>query len=91
MRILHQHRSCLKGNDCDIDNVVMTNLLAQHRHQLLTAVRCSSDLAQAINYLPEGFLWAGKLEKWHIGVLGTVSSIISLYQACKRITHQKSK
>jgi peroxin-11C len=69
----------------------MTNLLAQHHHQLLTAVRCSSDLAQAINYLPEGFLWAGKLEKWHIGLLGTVSSIISLYQSCKRIAQQKSK
>jgi peroxin-11C len=69
----------------------MNNLLAQQQHQLLTAVRCSSDLAQAIHYLPEGFLWAGKLEKWHIGVLGTVSSIISLYQACKTIIHQKTK
>ena len=69
----------------------MSNLLAQQHHQLLTAVRCSSDLAQAINCLPDGFLWAGKLEKWHIGVLGTVSSIISLYQACKRIIHQKPK
>jgi peroxin-11C len=69
----------------------MNNLLVQQQNMLLTAVRCSSDLAQAINYLPEGFLWAGKLEKWHIGVLGTVSSIISLYQACKRIMHQKAK
>jgi peroxin-11C len=69
----------------------MTNLLAQQRHQLLTAVRCISDLAQAVNYLPNGFMWAGKLEKWHIGVLGTVSSIISLYQTYKRIIHQKSQ
>jgi peroxin-11C len=67
----------------------MTNLLAQQHQQFLTAVRCITDLTQAVSYLPEGLLWAGKLEKWHIGVLGTVSSIISLYQAYKRIIHQK--
>jgi hypothetical protein len=73
-------------------NVVMAQLLSQQRHHLLTVLRCIGDLAQAVNCLPNGFLWAGKLEKWHFGLLGTVTSIISLYQAYQRIIiDQKSK
>jgi hypothetical protein len=73
-------------------SVVTRQLLAQQHHQFLTALRCIGDLAQAINWLPDGFLWAGKLEKWHCGVLGTVTSIISLYQAYQQIIiNQKSK
>ncbi|PSN58400.1 Peroxisomal membrane protein 11C [Blattella germanica] len=44
----------------------------------------------AVHYLPEGFLWAGKLEKWHIGLIGTVTSIISLYQSVHKIVNHKN-
>jgi hypothetical protein len=73
-------------------SVVMMQLVAQQRYQLLTALRCFGDLAQAINCLPNGFLWAGKLEKWHCGALGTITSIINLYQSYQRtVENQRSK
>jgi hypothetical protein len=72
--------------------VLMVQLATQQRYQLLTALRCFGDLAQAINCLPNGFLWAGKLEKWHCGALGTITSIISLYQSYQSIVEsQKAK
>ncbi|XP_021940625.1 peroxisomal membrane protein 11C isoform X1 [Zootermopsis nevadensis] len=91
MHILQYQRSCLNGTDSDA-NAVMTQLVTQQRHQLLTVLRCGGDLAQAVNCLPGGFLWAGKLQKWHCGALGTITSIISLYQSYQRIVaNQKTK
>jgi hypothetical protein len=57
----------------------------QQHHQLLTALHCIGDLAQAINWLPDGVLWAGKLDKWYSGALGTVTSIISLCRAYEQV------
>ena len=71
-------------------SVAMAQLLAQQRNELLTAFRCMGDLVQAIHYLPNGFLWSGKLEKWHIGLLGTLTSLISLYQAYHRVVSKKN-
>ncbi|KAK9512660.1 hypothetical protein O3M35_001035 [Rhynocoris fuscipes] len=49
--------------------------------ELLTAARCFLDCIHAIHWLPPGILWAGKLKQWHIGILGIISSLISLYQS----------
>lgn len=59
----------------------LQNLSRLQLNQLLTALRCASDLLHAIHWLPEGILWAGKLKKWQIGALGTFSSVLSLIQS----------
>jgi len=42
------------------------------------------DISYAISYLPPGVLWGGRLKTWHVGALGTISSLIGLYQALSR-------
>lgn len=49
------------------------------------------DLSYAISYLPPGILWGGKLKTWHVGALGTLSSIISLYQVFEKRAASKNK
>lgn len=48
--------------------------------EIISIVRLSLDLVHAGSTLPGGFLWGGKLESWHVGLIGTVSSFIGLYQ-----------
>ncbi|KAJ9598379.1 hypothetical protein L9F63_010901 [Diploptera punctata] len=87
MAILQGHRSCMES-DCKM-KLSEAELLLVQRNELLNAFRCMGDLAQAIHYLPEGILWSGKLEKWHIGLLGTLTSVISLYQTYQRVIGAK--
>ncbi|XP_069674973.1 peroxisomal membrane protein 11C isoform X2 [Periplaneta americana] len=87
--ILEYHKRCLKGIDGEA-NVAMAQLLAQQRSLLFTAIRYLGDLAQAVHYLPEGILWGGKLEKWHCGVLGLVTSLIGIYQSYDKIINNSS-
>ncbi|NXE71724.1 PX11C protein, partial [Calcarius ornatus] len=42
-----------------------------------------SDLCNAIHWLPPGFLWAGRFPPWLVGLLGTISSLIGIYQASR--------
>ncbi|XP_011311696.1 peroxisomal membrane protein 11C [Fopius arisanus] len=59
-------------------------------NEILTCGRMLIDLSYAISYLPPGTLWGGKMITWQIGALGTVSSIISLYQSLsKRVPTKK--
>jgi len=53
----------------------------KQRDLIIAALRASSDVIFAIHYLPKGYLWAGALKKWHVGALGTFSSVLGLYQA----------
>ena len=36
------------------------------------------DLVNVVSWLPEGFLWAGKLSRRTNGLMGTISSIVVL-------------
>lgn len=49
--------------------------------ELLICVRLMLDISFAISYLPVGVLWGGHLKTWHVGALGTLSSLIGFYQA----------
>lgn len=55
-------------------------MILRQKFEILTCIRLSLDLIHAINTLPPGFLWASKLKPWHVGLIGTVSSILGLYQ-----------
>ena len=60
----------------------------QGRNELLSCLRITLDISYAVSYLPLGVLWGGKLNTWQVGALGTLSSLIGLYQAIKQ-THRK--
>lgn len=72
MFFLFQYRSVLK------------DLNEQRQSALLTCTRIMLDISYAISYLPPGVLWGGRLKTWHVGALGTISSLIGLYQALSR-------
>lgn len=48
--------------------------------EILTSIRLTLDLVHAINTLPPGFLWSSKLKTWHVGLIGSLSSALGIYQ-----------
>ncbi|NXE07152.1 PX11C protein, partial [Lophotis ruficrista] len=56
---------------------------AQVKAEVLSILTDAADLANAIHWLPAGFLWAGRLPPWSVGLLGTISSLIGIYQAAR--------
>ncbi|XP_072174000.1 peroxisomal membrane protein 11C-like [Diadema setosum] len=53
-------------------------LAKQQTAVLLRILADASDLCNAVNWMPEGFLWANKLPNRWIGLFGTISSLIKL-------------
>uniref|UniRef100_A0A452DYI3 Peroxisomal biosis factor 11 gamma n=1 Tax=Capra hircus TaxID=9925 RepID=A0A452DYI3_CAPHI len=49
--------------------------------EVLTLLSNLADLANAVHWLPPGVLWAGRFPQWLVGLLGTLSSLLSVYQA----------
>ncbi|XP_008942977.1 PREDICTED: peroxisomal membrane protein 11C, partial [Merops nubicus] len=56
---------------------------AQVKAEVLSILMHSADLCNAIHWLPPGFLWAGRFPPWLVGLLGTISSLIGIYQASR--------
>lgn len=54
-------------------------LSEQRREELLDLVKNVADAVMAINWLPAGILWGGKLSPAKNAVFGTLSSVIGLY------------
>ncbi|XP_013782976.1 peroxisomal membrane protein 11C-like [Limulus polyphemus] len=50
----------------------------QQLFHTIALIKYIADLTNAINWLPRGFLWAGKLKTWEVGLLGMLSSVLSL-------------
>ncbi|XP_069783850.1 peroxisomal membrane protein 11C isoform X3 [Narcine bancroftii] len=50
------------------------------RAEILNVIGSLSDLANAVHWMPVGFLWAGHFPEWLVGLMGTISSLIGLYQ-----------
>jgi len=63
---------------------IMKDINEQRQSALLICTRIVLDISYAISYLPPGVLWGGRLKTWHVGALGTISSLIGLYQALSR-------
>ncbi|KAF4789949.1 Peroxisomal membrane protein 11C [Turdus rufiventris] len=59
-------------------------LRAQVKAEVLSILMDSADLSNAIHWLPPGFLWAGRFPPWLVGLLGTISSLVGIYQASRR-------
>ena len=58
----------------------MQALMTQRFMIILSMVQSMTDLMIAVHWLPEGFLWAGKLPTFWVGAFGTLSSVIGLYK-----------
>ncbi|XP_015427043.1 PREDICTED: peroxisomal membrane protein 11C [Myotis davidii] len=56
---------------------------ARIQSELLTLLSNLADLANAVHWLPPGFLWAGRFPPWLVGLLGTISSLLSVFQAAR--------
>uniref|UniRef100_A0A1B6CRJ8 Peroxisomal membrane protein 11C n=1 Tax=Clastoptera arizonana TaxID=38151 RepID=A0A1B6CRJ8_9HEMI len=85
LSVIRKHKSKL-----EVERNVGIELAMASRLQLneiLTALRCTSDLIYAIHWLPSGILWSGKLSDLQVGALGTFSSIISLVQSFYSVTN----
>ncbi|CAI5799215.1 membrane 11C isoform X2 [Podarcis lilfordi] len=50
------------------------------RAEALTVAGNLADLCNAVHWLPPGVLWAGRFPPWLVGLLGTTSSLIGVYQ-----------
>ncbi|EGI69226.1 PREDICTED: peroxisomal membrane protein 11C [Acromyrmex echinatior] len=81
---LQRYKIGLKKNNVSTHSVTLKDLNEQRRSALLTCTRIMLDISYAISYLPPGILWGGRLKTWHVGALGTISSLIGLYQALSR-------
>ncbi|ELT91351.1 hypothetical protein CAPTEDRAFT_175631 [Capitella teleta] len=61
----------------------------------LDVVKNCADLVMAVNWLPAGYLWAGKLSPARNAAFGTLSSFIGLYvlwkDMSKKLRNQKAK
>ncbi|KAI8500812.1 peroxisome fission [Branchiostoma belcheri] len=68
-----------ENDEADIKESMRT-LRLQEFNVWLTLVGSSTDLVNAINWMPPGFLWAGKNPLALTGVMGMISSSIGLYR-----------
>lgn len=64
---------------------------ALKKDEVLNCVRLALDISYAVSYLPSGTLWGGQMKTWQVGALGTITSVIGLYQAfSKQLSKKKS-
>ncbi len=74
MLIQHRRHTLHSGKPSENDVMKFRRGMLQ---ELLSLIQQMSDMGVAVNSIP-GFLWGGKLKPRHIGILGIVSTFISL-------------
>ncbi|NXI60277.1 PX11C protein, partial [Chloroceryle aenea] len=83
LRILLQLRRKLRQHKSTSSPPSRKETEAQAKAEVLSILREAADLSNAIHWLPLGFLWAGCFPPWLVGLLGTISSLIGIYQASR--------
>lgn len=61
-------------------SLTVERIVPMQKFELLTSLRLSIDFIHAVNTLPPGFLWSSKLNTWHVGLIGSISSVLGIYQ-----------
>ncbi|XP_043464678.1 peroxisomal membrane protein 11C-like [Leptopilina heterotoma] len=79
---LNKYKQCL--NDKSNNRIQRNKIKVQQRSELVTCIRLILDFSYAVSYLPKGTLYGGKLKTWQVGALGTLSSLIAIYQALNK-------
>ncbi|NXK89413.1 PX11C protein, partial [Formicarius rufipectus] len=84
LRVLCQLRRKLRQRKCSSSSPQsQQQLRGQVKAEVLCILTDAADLCNAVHWLPPGFLWAGRFPPWLVGLLGTVSSLIGIYQASR--------
>ncbi|NWT46111.1 PX11C protein, partial [Chroicocephalus maculipennis] len=84
LRILFQLRRKLRQHKGSTSSPLsQKETKAQVKAEVLSILTDMADLSNAIHWLPPGILWAGRFPPWLVGLLGTVSSLIGIYQASR--------
>ncbi|XP_035203942.1 peroxisomal membrane protein 11C [Oxyura jamaicensis] len=83
LRILFRLRKQLREQKRASSPQDQKKMKARVKSEVLSIVSNVADLANAIHWLPPGFLWAGQFPPWLVGLLGTISSLIGIYQASR--------
>lgn len=60
--------------------VTLKKLEAKEKLEMISIFRLTLDFVHAASTLPEGYLWGGKLTNYTVGIIGSSSSLIGLYQ-----------
>uniref|UniRef100_A0A8D0H111 Peroxisomal biosis factor 11 gamma n=1 Tax=Sphenodon punctatus TaxID=8508 RepID=A0A8D0H111_SPHPU len=80
LRILFQLRRKLSKPPSGTAQPSRQEIKAQVKLEVWSIVSNLADLSNAIHWLPPGVLWAGQFPPWLVGLMGTVSSLIGIYQ-----------
>lgn len=60
--------------------VALKKLEAKEKMEMISIFRLSLDFVHAASTLPSGWLWGGKFSTYTVGLIGSTSSLIGLYQ-----------
>ncbi|XP_065278049.1 peroxisomal membrane protein 11C isoform X2 [Emys orbicularis] len=80
LRILFQLRRKLRNCTGESLEQSQKETDAQVKSEVLSILSSMADLSNAVHWLPPGFLWAGQFPPWLVGLMGTISSLIGVYQ-----------
>ncbi|CAH0552713.1 unnamed protein product [Brassicogethes aeneus] len=69
-----------KYNNKKDNSIPLEKMNKMQIFEILTSIRLTMDLVHAINTLPQGFLWSSKLSTWQVGLIGSMSSVLGIYQ-----------
>ncbi|XP_033362262.1 peroxisomal membrane protein 11C [Bombus vosnesenskii] len=83
------YKTHLSKTNCNT-RIALKTVSRQRWNELLTCIRLVLDISYAVSYLPSGTFWGGQLKTWQVGALGTLSSLIGLYQALSKQAKHKS-
>lgn len=61
-------------------SVALKRLEAKEKMEMISIFRLTLDFVHAASTLPSGWLWGGKFNNLTVGVIGSTSSCIGLYQ-----------
>ncbi|XP_063057108.1 peroxisomal membrane protein 11C [Engraulis encrasicolus] len=79
-RKLREHRRTRQQDSASDGRALRRECQQQITMEMLSVVSCLADLSNAVHWMPPGVLWAGRFPSWMVGLMGTVSSFIGLYQ-----------
>lgn len=79
VHVMRLQRNNIDANE-NKSSVALKKLEEKEQLEVLSIVRLTLDFAHASSTLPAGWLWGGKFSNLTVGVIGTTSSCIGIYQ-----------
>lgn len=86
MRLHRQNIDKLENENA----VALNKLEAKEKMEMISIFRLTLDFVHAASTLPSGYLWGGKFSNLTVGLIGSTSSLIGLYQYFARKRLQKA-